>query len=128
MKIQFFRFALKNDLPLLEYCTLPRTGALEVIMQVIGPEEKDVTHQKSLSDKVSQKGSGGSQNELPQNEINEKQNILNSTNNSRTETGTNSSQDSQQIVTNNNQTKWNTEQYFRYDDIGDYMRMGKKND
>ena len=93
-------------------------------MQVIGPEEKDVVHQKSLSEKDSQKGSGGSQNELPQNEINEKQNELNSTNNLRTETGTNSSQDSQQIVTNNNQTKWNTEQYFRYNDIGDYMREG----
>ena len=119
MKIQFFRFALKNDLPLLEYCTLPRTGALEVIMQVIGPEEKDVVHQKSLSEKVSQKGSGGSQNELPQNEINEKQTELNSTNNLIPETGTNRSQDSQQIVTNNNQTKWNTEQYFRYNDIGD---------
>ena len=87
-------------------------------MQVIGPEEKDVVHQKSLGEKVSQKGSGGSQNELPQNEINEKQNELNSTNNLRTETGTNRSQDSQQIVTNNNQTKWNTEQYFRYNDIG----------
>lgn len=31
------RFAKKNDLPMLEYCTLPRTGALEVIFDVLGP-------------------------------------------------------------------------------------------
>lgn len=31
------RFAKKNDLPLLEHCTLPRTGALEVILKVLGP-------------------------------------------------------------------------------------------
>lgn len=35
-----FRFAKKNDLPLLEYCTLPRTGALEVILNVLGPNAK----------------------------------------------------------------------------------------
>uniref|UniRef100_A0A0K2UUM2 Phospholipid/glycerol acyltransferase domain-containing protein n=1 Tax=Lepeophtheirus salmonis TaxID=72036 RepID=A0A0K2UUM2_LEPSM len=29
------QFAKKNDLPLLEYCTLPRTGALEVILDVL---------------------------------------------------------------------------------------------
>ena len=31
------QFAKKNDLPLLEHCTLPRTGALDVIMDVLGP-------------------------------------------------------------------------------------------
>lgn len=34
------RFAKKNDLPMLEYCTLPRTGALEVILDTIGPVNK----------------------------------------------------------------------------------------
>lgn len=32
-----FRFALKNNLPLLEHCTIPRTGAMEVIMETLGP-------------------------------------------------------------------------------------------
>lgn len=31
------RFAEKNKLPMLEHCTLPRTGALEVILKVLGP-------------------------------------------------------------------------------------------
>jgi lysophosphatidylglycerol acyltransferase 1 len=31
------RFAKKNDLPSLEFCTLPRTGALEVILECLGP-------------------------------------------------------------------------------------------
>ena len=35
--ISHYRFAKKNDLPTLEYCTLPRTGALEVIFDVLGP-------------------------------------------------------------------------------------------
>lgn len=30
------KYALKNGLPLLEYCTLPRTGALEIIMDTLG--------------------------------------------------------------------------------------------
>lgn len=34
-------FAKKNDLPLLEYCTLPRTGALEVILDVLGGKTKN---------------------------------------------------------------------------------------
>ncbi len=33
-----FSFAKKNDLPNLDYCTLPRTGALEAILEVLGPE------------------------------------------------------------------------------------------
>ena len=37
-----FRFAKKNDLPMLEYCTLPRTGALEVILDVLGPRATKV--------------------------------------------------------------------------------------
>ena len=35
-----FRFAKKNDLAMLEYCTLPRTGALEVILDILGPVNK----------------------------------------------------------------------------------------
>ena len=38
------RFAKKNDLPMLEYCTLPRTGALEVILEVLGPDAKSSTN------------------------------------------------------------------------------------
>lgn len=38
---QRFRFAKQNDLPLLEYCTLPRTGALEVILDVLGGRAKN---------------------------------------------------------------------------------------
>ena len=30
-------FAKKMDLPQLEYCTIPRTGALDVIMEELGP-------------------------------------------------------------------------------------------
>jgi hypothetical protein len=30
-------FAKKKDLPMLEHCTIPRTGALDVIMSVLGP-------------------------------------------------------------------------------------------
>jgi len=41
------RFAAKNDLPLLEYCTLPRTGALEVIIECLVNENNS---QKSGSD------------------------------------------------------------------------------
>ena len=33
------RFAKKNDLPNLEYCTLPRTGALEIALEVLGPAQ-----------------------------------------------------------------------------------------
>jgi len=33
-------FAKKNDLPLLEHVTLPRTGALEVVMAVLGPDSQ----------------------------------------------------------------------------------------
>ena len=102
--LNIFRFALKNDLPLLEYCTLPRTGALEVIMQVIGPD------QKSLNNKDSQQ----SHNELLNNEISNNETVSNLEDKSRSETGRNDNiQNSQEIVTNNNQTKWNTEQYFR---------------
>lgn len=32
------RYAKKLDLPLLEHCTLPRTGALDVIMDIFGPK------------------------------------------------------------------------------------------
>lgn len=35
------RFAKKNDLPMLEYCTLPRTGALEVVFDVLGGKTKN---------------------------------------------------------------------------------------
>lgn len=32
-------FAKKRDLPMLEHCTLPRTGALDVILNCLGPQE-----------------------------------------------------------------------------------------
>ena len=38
---QNFRFAKKNDLPMLEHCTLPRTGALEIILEVLGDKTKN---------------------------------------------------------------------------------------
>ena len=38
---KIFRFAKKNDLPMLEHCTLPRTGALEVILDILGPNQKN---------------------------------------------------------------------------------------
>ena len=33
-------FAKKKDLPLLEHVTLPRTGALDVVMNILGPESQ----------------------------------------------------------------------------------------
>jgi len=33
-------YAKKKDLPMLEHCTLPRTGALDVIMSVLGPKDE----------------------------------------------------------------------------------------
>jgi hypothetical protein len=36
------RFAAKNNLPLLEHVTLPRTGALEAILNVLGPHAGSV--------------------------------------------------------------------------------------
>ena len=33
-------FAKKKDLPLLEHVTLPRTGALDVVMKVLGPDSE----------------------------------------------------------------------------------------
>lgn len=38
---QICRFAKKNDLPMLEHCTLPRTGALEIILEVLGDKTKN---------------------------------------------------------------------------------------
>jgi len=40
------QFAKKKDLPLLEHCTLPRTGALDVIMDVLGPASEKAGEQK----------------------------------------------------------------------------------
>jgi len=40
------QFAKKKDLPVLEHCTLPRTGALDVIMEVLGPASKHPEHQQ----------------------------------------------------------------------------------
>eukprot|EP00092_Neocalanus_flemingeri_P037822 GFUD01041172.1.p1 GENE.GFUD01041172.1~~GFUD01041172.1.p1 ORF type:complete len:356 (-),score=125.25 GFUD01041172.1:322-1389(-) len=39
------QFAKKKDLPMLEHCTLPRTGALDVIMDVLGPGRHQEGHQ-----------------------------------------------------------------------------------
>ena len=39
-------YAKKKDLPLLEHCTLPRTGALDVIMDVLGPASQQAASQK----------------------------------------------------------------------------------
>eukprot|EP00092_Neocalanus_flemingeri_P010647 GFUD01011469.1.p1 GENE.GFUD01011469.1~~GFUD01011469.1.p1 ORF type:complete len:353 (+),score=122.85 GFUD01011469.1:77-1135(+) len=39
------QFAKKKDLPMLEHCTLPRTGALDVIMDVLGPGRHKEGHQ-----------------------------------------------------------------------------------
>ena len=33
-------FAKKKDLPLLEHVTLPRTGALDVVMRILGPDSE----------------------------------------------------------------------------------------
>ena len=40
------QFAKKNDLPLLEHCTVPRTGALDVIMDVLGAASQQMEDQK----------------------------------------------------------------------------------
>ena len=37
-------FAKKNDLPLFEHVTVPRTGALKVIMDVLGPSGTSPAH------------------------------------------------------------------------------------
>lgn len=39
-------FAKKKDLPLLEHVTLPRTGALEVVMKVLGPDSDKQENEK----------------------------------------------------------------------------------
>jgi lysophosphatidylglycerol acyltransferase 1 len=38
-----FRFALKNNLPVLQHVTLPRVGALQTIVDTVGPE-KNIDH------------------------------------------------------------------------------------
>jgi len=40
------QFAKKKDLPMLEHCTLPRTGALDVIMDVLGPASQQAGDKK----------------------------------------------------------------------------------
>jgi hypothetical protein len=35
----FFRFALKNNLPVLQHVSLPRVGALQTIVDTVGPEK-----------------------------------------------------------------------------------------
>ena len=90
--LNFFRFALKNDLPLLEYCTLPRTGALEIIMQVIGPKtetnKQDSDAAKSKEALSEHTSSSANDDGIPDD-------------------------DTREVVTNNNQIKWNTARYFR---------------
>jgi hypothetical protein len=34
-----FRFALKNNLPVLQHVSLPRVGALQTIVDTVGPEK-----------------------------------------------------------------------------------------
>ena len=123
----FDRFALKNGLPLLEYCTLPRTGALEIIMQVLGPESVEIQNQKntiiseqekSLSEKMTRTGTNGSQSPgLLLNERNNETIATNSYSGANTEDLKNLNDDdipdTRDVVTNNNQTKWNTKRYFR---------------
>jgi hypothetical protein len=106
----FHRFALKNGLPLLEYCTLPRTGALEIIMQVLGPESDGFDSQK-MSRTVSNLQSQGLK-------LNEKNNESIATNSCSAKTEdlkqlNDDIPDTREVVTNNNQIKWNTERYFR---------------
>jgi len=38
------QFAKKKDLPMLKNCTLPRTGAMDVIMEVLGPDSNQPGH------------------------------------------------------------------------------------
>ena len=40
------QFAKKRDLPLLEHVTLPRTGAQEVVMKVLGPDSENEETEK----------------------------------------------------------------------------------
>ena len=51
------KFAQKNGLPLLEYCTLPRTGALEVIMEILRPP--GAQNQEQVKIRLSQKEQSG---------------------------------------------------------------------
>lgn len=41
-----FRFAQKNNLPHLTFCTIPRTGALEIALEILGPNSE---HAKQTS-------------------------------------------------------------------------------
>lgn len=38
--IKYFRYAVKNNLPALEHVSLPRVGALKVIIDEVGPFSK----------------------------------------------------------------------------------------
>ena len=126
MLVIFDRFALKNGLPLLEYCTLPRTGALEIIMQVLGPDSVGVQNQKnaiiseqekSISEKTTVVGSNGrrSQDVI----LSERTNETITPNSCSAETEDlkkhhdDDIPDTREVVTNNNQIKWNTKRYFR---------------
>ena len=117
------RFAEKNGLPLLEYCTLPRTGALEIIMQVIGPalttqneEIKKESNRAQIivthSVTVSNGGKSTSTSNAESNEPNEIYSVKSSNSNSQA-TKDDIQDDTREIVTNNNQIKWNAERYFR---------------
>lgn len=46
------RYAKKLDLPLLEHCTLPRTGALDVIMDIFGPKTSLSTEEAKQESEV----------------------------------------------------------------------------
>jgi lysophosphatidylglycerol acyltransferase 1 len=37
--LSLFRFALKNNLPVLQHVSLPRVGALQTIVDTVGPEK-----------------------------------------------------------------------------------------
>ena len=84
---------MKNDLPLLEYCTLPRTGALEIIMQVIGPKTDTSKHDSNAAK--------------------HKEALFEHTYSSANNDGI-PDDDTREVVTNNNQIKWNTARYFRW--------------
>lgn len=46
-----FRFAIKNNLPILQHVSLPRVGALQTIVDIVGPQKSS--------------GSGGNNNRDP---------------------------------------------------------------
>lgn len=76
MYVWFHRFAEKNNLPKLEYVSLPRAGAMKVIMEEVGPHRDQGA---STSKENSKKGNKQLINKTPD-ILNNQDNDLNNLN------------------------------------------------